>query len=68
MNKTPKLMSINEIARTGLMSENTLRQLVKQNKCPGVVYIGRKALINWDRLVEMLNQSDKIQIKGKNES
>lgn len=52
----PRFMSIREVARTGLLSEYTLRLMEKQKQLP-CVYTGRKCLINFDRLVEQLNQA-----------
>ena len=53
-NDLPKMMSIKEIAQTGLMSEYALRLLFKQGKLPCVM-VGAKALVNFDKLVEQLN-------------
>lgn len=50
----PKMMTIREIAETGLLKENTLRILLKENKLP-VIYVGKKALINYDLLCEQLS-------------
>lgn len=52
----PRFMSIREVARTGLLSEYTLRLMEKQKQLP-CVYTGRKCLINFDKLVEQLNQA-----------
>lgn len=52
----PRFMSIREVAKTGLLSEYTLRLMEKQKQLP-CVYTGRKCLINFDRLVEQLNQA-----------
>lgn len=52
--EVPRFMSIREVAKTGLLSEYTLRLMEKQKKLP-CVYTGRKCLINFDRLVEQLN-------------
>ncbi|WP_209346278.1 hypothetical protein [Flavonifractor sp. AGMB03687] len=52
--EVPRFMSIREVARTGLLSEYTLRLMEKQKLLP-CVYAGRKCLINFDRLVEQLN-------------
>lgn len=49
-------MSIREVARTGLLSEYTLRLMEKQKQLP-CVYTGKKCLINFDRLVEQLNNT-----------
>ncbi|HEM5240604.1 TPA: hypothetical protein U1338_001523 [Streptococcus suis] len=50
----PKMMTIREIADTGLLKENSLRILLKENKLP-VIYVGKKALINYDLLCEQLS-------------
>lgn len=49
----PRMMTVREIARTGLMSEHALRLLLKAGKLPAI-FIGRKALINYDRLCDQL--------------
>lgn len=53
MQKQPTMMTIREIARTGLMSEHALRMMLKAGKLPAI-FIGRKALINYDKLCEEL--------------
>ena len=50
----PSMMTVKQIAKTGLMPENALRQLLKEGKLP-VVYIGKKALINYSKFCELLN-------------
>ena len=45
----PTLMTVREVARTGLMSEHALRLLLKAGKLPAI-FIGKKALINYDKL------------------
>jgi len=52
-NGKPRMMTVREIARTGLMSEHALRLLLKAGKLPAI-FIGKKALINYDRLCEQL--------------
>lgn len=37
----PSMMTVKQIAKTGLMPENALRQLLKEGKLP-VVYIGKR--------------------------
>lgn len=49
----PRMMTVREIARTGLMSEHALRLLLKADRLPAI-YIGKKALINYDKLCEEL--------------
>lgn len=51
----PKMMSIREIAATGLLTESAIRRLIKEGKIQAV-YIGKKALINYDKLVEVLKE------------
>lgn len=51
--RKPRMMTVREIARTGLMSEHALRLLLKAGKLPAI-FIGRKALINYDSLCEQL--------------
>ncbi|MBQ8767173.1 MAG: hypothetical protein IJZ16_10265 [Clostridia bacterium] len=56
----PKMMTIREVARTGLLSEYALRQLHKQGKLPCIA-LKNKVLINFDALVAQLQQ-----LKGVN--
>ncbi len=51
--KQPAMMAIREVARTGILSEHALRLMVREGKLP-VLYIGRKAMINYDSLCEVL--------------
>nr|WP_294653290.1 hypothetical protein [uncultured Blautia sp.] len=53
MENKPRIMTIREIASTGLLSEHALRLMLKEGKLPAI-YIGKKALINYDRLCEEL--------------
>lgn len=52
-NDIPRMMTIRQIAATGLLPENALRVMLKQGKLPAV-FSGRKALINFDLLCEQL--------------
>jgi len=45
----PNMMTVREIAHTGLLSEHALRLMLKAGKLPAI-YIGKKALINYDKL------------------
>ncbi|HNX29470.1 MAG TPA: hypothetical protein PKN87_08700 [Syntrophomonadaceae bacterium] len=51
--KQPKMMTIREIAATGLLPEHALRLMLKAGRLP-VIFIGNKALVNYDRLCEQL--------------
>ena len=53
MQNQPTMMTIREIAGTGLMSEHALRMMLKAGKLPAI-FIGKKALINYDKLCEEL--------------
>lgn len=48
-----KMMTIREIASTGLLPEHAIRMLVKQKRIPAL-YIGNKALINYHVVVQFL--------------
>lgn len=57
----PRMMTIREVANTGLLTEYTLRALVKQNKVP-YVRANTKVLINFELLCEMLGDPEKYQL------
>ena len=50
----PRMRTIREVAKLGILSENCLRQMQKQGKLP-CMYAGTKCLINLDLLIEQLN-------------
>ena len=54
MPNIPKMLTIRQTAATGILSEFALRRMAKQGKLP-CIYSGKKCLINYDRLVEQLN-------------
>jgi len=51
----PKMMTIRQIANTGILPEHALRMLVKQDRVPYMM-VGAKALINYTKLLDYLNQ------------
>ena len=55
--RLPKLMSIREVARTGVIPEHALRKLIKLGKIP-CIYSGRKALICFDRMCELIEKGE----------
>ena len=55
----PRMMTIRQIAATGLLPENALRVMLKQGKLPAV-FSGRKALINFDLLCEQLENLNSV--------
>lgn len=49
----PKMLTIRQVAATGVLPEHALRQMAKRGELPSIV-VGNKVLINYDRLVERL--------------
>lgn len=60
--KPVTLMTIHEAAKTGIMPENTLRRMCRNNEVP-CLHIGRRTFINFDVLVSFLNDPNNY-IKG----
>lgn len=56
---TPKLMTIPQVAATGLLSEYALRKLYKEGRLPAFT-VGKKVLINFEMLLEQLNSLGRI--------
>lgn len=50
----PRMMTIRQAAAMGPLSEYALRLLLRQGQLPGL-FVGRKFLINYDRLIDGLN-------------
>ena len=57
MANIPKMMTVREVAKTGILPETAIRRLLKQGKIPAI-YSGTKAYINFDRLCEMLDSME----------
>lgn len=55
----PTMMTIREVARTGILSEYTIRALVKQGRVP-CVKAGVKVLINFELFCEQLNNPQQL--------
>ena len=53
MVQRPNMMTVRQIAAEGVMSEHALRLLLKAGRLPAI-YVGKKALINRDKLFEQL--------------
>lgn len=51
--RLPKLMTIREVARTGVIPEHALRRLIKSGEIP-CIYSGRKALLSFGKVCELL--------------
>ena len=54
-NRIPHMMTVRQVAKTGLISEYALCQLVKQGKVPCIA-LEHKVLINFDAFIEQLQQ------------
>ncbi len=58
MEKTvPRLMTIRQVAGTGLLPEHTLRELEKQGRLP-VLKINKKVYINYNKLIELIEKGE----------
>ena len=60
----PRFMSIREVAKTGILTEYTLRRMERLGELP-CIYSGRKCLINFDKLIEQLEQSSNNKMSQK---
>lgn len=49
-----KMMTIPQIAKTGLLSENALRQMLRQGQLPAI-QIKSRTYVNYYRLLAILN-------------
>lgn len=67
MDEIPKMMTIREIARTGLLSEHALRLLTKQGKLPAL-YINSKALLDYNTVVEYIKRLSEENLKERRDS
>ena len=54
-NSTPQLMTIRQVAKTGILSEYSLRLLHKQGKLP-CIELPRKTLVNYTALMQQLQE------------
>jgi len=53
--RIPRLLTIRQTAKAGILPENRLRQMQHQGKLPGI-YSGNKFLVNAEMLVQMVEQ------------
>lgn len=51
----PRMMTIREIARTGILPEHAVRRMVKDGAAPFIM-CGNRPMINYDKLVQMLEE------------
>lgn len=57
----PTFKTIRQTAATGLASENFIRMLVAQGKCPGI-RSGNRFLVNVEALGEMLDAESRKKV------
>lgn len=50
----PRMMTIRQIAKTGLLPENAIRTMVKTGQAPYIL-VGSRVMINYDKFIEQLN-------------
>ncbi len=67
MDSIPKMMTIREIARTGLLSEHALRLYTEQGKIPAL-YINSKALLDYNTVVEYIRRLSEENLKERRDS
>lgn len=60
-----RLMTIRQVAATGLISEHFLRLRQKQGLVPGI-YSGNRFLVNVEALEEMIRRESKTTLAEKN--
>lgn len=65
--KNKKFLTVREVAATGILTEYAIRLLLRQKKIP-VIYINRKALINYPLLLESLDKQSIQQVRTEGES
>lgn len=53
--QAPQMLTIREVARTGLLPEHALRLMAKAGKLPALK-VGNKVLINYDKLCQQLQE------------
>lgn len=49
-------MTIREVAKTGILTENAIRQMVKAGQVPHIM-AGNRVLINYPKFIEQLKAS-----------
>lgn len=52
----PKMLTIRQVAKMGILSETALRTMAKEGRLPGIL-VGNRLYINFDQLCTILNTS-----------
>ena len=50
----PKMLTIRQVAGTGVLSEHALRLMQRQGRLP-CLYVGNRCLVNYDKLLAQLD-------------
>jgi len=58
-----KFVSIRNAAKIGPLSEYALRQMLAENRLPGI-YVGQKFLINYPLLLRQLENDSLLAVRG----
>jgi hypothetical protein len=61
------MMTIREVARTGLFSEHALRLFTKQGRIPAL-YINSKALLDYNTVVEYIRRLSEENLKERRDT
>ena len=60
----PRMLTIRQTAATGILTERALRTLVKTKRIK-VIYVGNRALINYQALVKQLKDATEEVKNGR---
>lgn len=60
----PTFKTIRQVAALGILSENHVRALVAQGKCPGIK-TGNRFMVNVDALAEYLDEESRKAVKAQ---
>ena len=61
----PTMLTIRQTAATGILPETALRRMRKMGQLPGVEVGERKFLVNYERLVDLLNGTFEVMRNGE---
>lgn len=59
----PRMMTVRQVAATGILPESAIRRMLRENKLPAV-FSGKKAFINFDLLCQQLSNYNQMVEKG----
>ncbi len=58
--RVPTMLTVRQTAKTGILPEHAIRLLLKDGQLPAI-YVGKKAFINFEKLLELLDGSTKLK-------